>query len=200
MKYERIFWLEDTPDILGDILCICARHQVDKDSLFPRITFAPDYETGAEIVHGENFDLYILDADFPEATSQEWKEYYWNFMSQVSKDTKHFHFKDKYGEGNFGRSANNFSCFFAEFLQRKPGKTIVYSISTMAPLVAFHLGLPFYSKALDKDMIKDNVTRNLNDEYILEKYVLPLVVPKNIDFLEQWECGSRYELVERYLL
>ncbi|MEK6863581.1 MAG: hypothetical protein AABW53_02690 [Nanoarchaeota archaeon] len=193
--------MEDSPDNLGEILRICAEHQVDKDSLFSRITFAPDYEAGADIIDGINFDLHILDGDFPNATGEQWKGTYRDYLRQVSADTRFFQFKpDRHENEPPGSDANNFSRFFVELLQMRPEKTIVYSLSTMAPAVAFHLGLPFYSKALCKDTIKDNVARNFNDEYILKKYILPLTTPKSIDFLEQWEYGSRFELVERYLL
>ncbi|MDO8510941.1 MAG: hypothetical protein Q7S55_02135, partial [Nanoarchaeota archaeon] len=108
MRYQKIFWLEDTPDILGDVLRICAGHNVDRASLFSRTSFAPDYQTGANMVQNRDFDLHILDGDFPEATSTEWKKHYWNFMQQISLDSKYLDFKDKYGDGYIGRSTNNF--------------------------------------------------------------------------------------------
>ena len=191
--------MEDTPDIFGDVLRICAGHGVDRASLFSRTTFAPDYESGAEIVKAEKFDLYILDADFPEATSKEWKKYYWDFMQQISLATKHLQFKDKYGDGYIGRSTNNFRYFFDEFLRNRD-KAIVYSVSTIAPTVAFHYGLPFYSKALDKDMITGLVEERMNDEGFLRRFLPSGFTPQKADFLDRWEHGSRFELVERYLL
>lgn len=199
MKYQQIFWLEDSPDILGDVLRICTEHGIDKDSLFSRITFAPDYQAGADIVQDKDFDLYILDGDFPEATSEGWKKNYWNFMQQISINTQHLHFKDKYGDGYIGRSTNNFAPFFQQYLQDQ-NKTIVYSVSTIAPTVAFHYGLPFYSKALDRDMIKGLVEERMNDEGFLSRFIPAHITLKNRDYLERWECGSRFELVERYLI
>ncbi|MEK6809312.1 MAG: hypothetical protein AABY40_01430 [Nanoarchaeota archaeon] len=206
MKYQKIFWLEDTPDILGDVLRICAEHGVDKDSLFSRITFAPDYESGAEIVKAQEFDLYLLDADFPETTDEGWKKRYWEFMQNISLKTEHGdflqYFEDKnesrYGPGYIGPSNNNFSRFFDQFL-RDQNKTAVYSISSIAPTVAFHYGLPFYSKALDKEDIEKVVARNIGDERFLSRFIPAHIVPK-IQDLEQWEYGSRFEFVERYLL
>ena len=200
MKYQKIFWLEDTPHMLGEILRICAGCGVDKDSLFARTTFAPDYQSGAEIVRAKEFDLYILDGDFPEATSKEWKSRYWDLVQQVSSETTYLKFEDKYGDGYIGRSTNNFSRFFSEFLQTKAGKTIVYSVSTIAPKVAFYYGLSFYSKALEKDMIKSMVTENIDNERFFARYVTAHITPKSLDFLDQWEYGSRFDLVERYLL
>ncbi len=203
MKFNRIFWLEDSPDILGDVLDILDSHGFDKDSLFSRTVFAPDYQSGAEIVQKEDFELYILDADFPEATSEAWKKHYWNFMQQVSIDTRHLdfdrYFKDRLGEGYIGRSTNNFGPFFDQYLRERTGKTIIYSISTIAPAVAFHYGLPFYSKALEKDEIKGCVKESIDKKQI-KKYIPPHLNPKTIDLLEEWECGSRFDLVQRYLL
>lgn len=198
MKYQKIFWLEDTPHILGEVLRICSGHNLDKDSLFSRITFAPDYQAGAEIVHKQDFDLYILDADFPDATREGWKEQFWQLMQQVSADTGYMYFKDRFGEGYIGHSTNNFAPFFDEFLSGRKEKTIVYSTSTIAPAVAFHYGLPFYSKAMEKDGIKENITKNVLNKRIL--HYLPHLPPKNLDFLEQWEYGSRFDLVKNYLL
>lgn len=199
MKYNNIFWLEDSPNILGNILQICARHEITRDSLFARTTFAPDYHSAAEIVRVREFDLYILDGDFPEATNTGWKSQYWDFMRQVSSETTYLRWEDKYGEGNIGRSTNNFARFFTEFLTKKR-KTVVYSTSTIAPKVAFHYALPFYSKALDKEGIKTMITEKIDDDQFLARYIPAHIIPKSLDFLKEWEYGSRFDFVERYLI
>ena len=203
MSYQNIFWLEDTPDILGEILRICSGQGIDKDSLFSKTTFASDYEVGAQIAPNEEFDLYILDADFPQSTSEEWKKNYRDFLQQVSLETRYLDFKKKYGEGYIGKrgkSTNNFSLFFSEFLPEKSGKIVIYSVSTIAPTIAFHHGLPFYSKALNKDTIKEIVGSEMNNQRFFKRYFPSDFSPKKADFLDQWECGSRFELVERYLI
>ncbi len=208
MKYENILWIEDSPDILGEVLRICSQQGVSKDSLFTRTVFAPDYHSGAELVRAQEFDLYVLDGDFPDKTSETWKSKYWDFMELVSTQTKFLEFvryfkernDDRWGEGYIGHSTNNFSRFFSEFLSEKSGKTVVYSVSTIAPTVAFHHGLPFYSKALDKELIEKVIAENIDYEPFLSLYIPSHITPKSIDFLNQWEYGSRFDFVERYLI
>ncbi len=120
-------------------------------------------------------------------------------MHQVSQETTYFKWENKYGEGSIGRSTNNFASFFTKFLTKKR-KTVVYSISTIAPKVAFHYGLPFYSKALDKEGIKTMITEKIDDDQFLVRYIPAHIIPKSLDFLKEWEYGSRFNFVERYLI
>lgn len=198
MTYSRIFWLDDEFDFMGQILAKGAPFSLVRDDLLSRTTFAFDYETGERIVKTEPFDLYILDADFPLRGSQKHNDLVAEFIRTapigitpadawdiVPEDTEHT-----------GPSVNHFARFYNEQLRQLGKKVIVFSRSSMAPMTAYHMELPFYSKTLDARMIKELV-QDHPAEYL---DWLPEHYPKRaIENVNAWEAGSMEDLIRRFL-
>ena len=196
MKYDKIFWMEDMADWLGYTIKDCAHHGVDKDSLFSRITFACDYEQGAEIVNREDFDLYIIDGDFPNSTTIGEKEQFANDLASVNAETE---LNDLSGEIARNSLSCNFVKFYRKFLTEKSGDAIIYSGNLIAPQLAFHLDLPFYSKWADEKVTEWAIRKDGYGEHLM------WLLPKGVEMrpphlLNNWEHGSREDLIKRYLV
>ncbi len=67
MTYQHIFWLDDSPNFFDRMEAVAQQHALSFDlfSLLRRTTVVFDLEMAVEVVSREQFDLYILDADFP---------------------------------------------------------------------------------------------------------------------------------------
>lgn len=63
MQYKNIFWIED--DSEGVVKALKFESSKSLDESLNRVTWAPDFITGEKIVKSQEFDLYVLDIDFP---------------------------------------------------------------------------------------------------------------------------------------
>ena len=200
MAIQRIFWLDDNFAFLGRFLHISKSYGLTKESLFAKVTFAYDQEMGESIIKNKDFDLYILDGDFPRITSEKYREKLNVFLNGITSENKHYAVCDelnKLSNETKGPFVNRFAEFYLNNLRDKTGKVIVHSLSSFAPHIAFHLGLPFYGKVIDADDIKIIVNKLIDDPSI--DYFIGSVYKKNVSFLEGWEIGSCEDLIKRYL-
>ena len=203
---QHIFWLDDEFDFLGDILRIGSKYGLTKQSLLEKVTFAFDYEMGADIISKKQFDVYILDADFFNRTTQQYKNNAREFLQNVTADMCVVDCFHAYPEGFdhcMVRMAPvyedcNFVRFYNEHLKPLNVKTVIFSVSLYAPIVAYHLGLPFYAKGLTKEVLQEHVEDNMFDDIPL-RYLKDSNIRKPSSFLQYWESGSREELIQRYL-
>ncbi len=203
MQYQRIFWLDDNPNFLVEILKQCSEKGYDRDSLLSRITMSYDYETGERIIQGDLFDLYILDGDFPNLLSVERKAYVDDFIAKVTHQTKSHDFKFLDGLSDGSVVACNFVNFYLNILRNREAKTIILSLSSRASLYAFNLSLPFYGKYLRgrEEIKKEVMSREYwQHEDIKRRFSSDINVHDLLREVETWECGNMDELVERYLL
>ena len=86
--------------------------------------------------------------------------------------------------------------FYDQNLKTLGKKVIIFSRSSMAPMTAFHMNIPFYSKALDTPMIKELVQDHPKEylDWLPENY------PKRkINELDSWETGSMEDLITQAL-
>ena len=68
MSSKKIFWLDDAPAFLQTWHI----HNIDL-SFLDCVSFAHDYEQGAELVRKEDWDLIVLDGDFVRRGSDSWR-------------------------------------------------------------------------------------------------------------------------------
>jgi hypothetical protein len=185
MKYDKIFWLEDNPTFLSWLV-------EDSDSglniknLLKRVTFAYDYEMGKDIIGKEDFDLCILDGDFPLKLDEKRRKYIDDFLVATPLEGYKFKWADNY-EDNM--EYNHFLKFYKECLSPKQ-KVVVYSMSKEACYHAFKIGLPFYFKREKAEEVPKNLK-------IFRHNSLDVTDPVKIS---NWEYGGPKELVERYLI
>ena len=200
-KYNKIFWLDDRPDFLE---LFFRETSLKREELFARVTWAYDFEDGAKKVQGD-YDLYILDGDFPDSTSLAEKKMIDDCLEKIRTNE----WSDRL-LGLENPVANNFARFYTEFLTGK-NNVVVLSMSTFAPLVAFPLGLPFYCKGgLNPEETKDD--EKLWREHInkvgvphdyLEKKIAEFFIdrkPVDLSCLEAYECGAAIHFIQKYLL
>ncbi|MEI6849493.1 MAG: hypothetical protein WCK29_00485 [archaeon] len=184
MKYDKLFWLEDHPDILPSVRLAGA----NMEEILGKTSFVHDYQTAQDLISRASFQFHILDADFP------------NVISPVHLNEVKSYLK-KINEGNFtmspilettnGTPANHFVRFYLDNPSILEGKSIVLSASSVAPAYAYTLGLPFYAKGTIsshelKNLVKTELTRAHS----------PLAQSQTI---ESWECGNLNDLVQKYL-
>ena len=70
MRYEKIFWLEDNPYFLPYLSRRVKDANLQLSYLLSRVTFAYDFLGGERIVRTNDFDLYIINGDFPDNMRQ----------------------------------------------------------------------------------------------------------------------------------
>ncbi|MBS3148907.1 hypothetical protein J4219_08575 [Candidatus Woesearchaeota archaeon] len=198
MSYARIFWLDDEFDFIGQLLAKGIPLGLDKDNLLARTRFAFDYEMGERIVKTEPFNLYILDGDFPLRGSPEYNEQVERFVrsAPIGLDPCEAWEIVPEDKGFTGPSVNHFAKFYDQNLRTLNQKIVVFSRSSMAPMTAFHMNIPFYSKALDTPLIKELVQDHPKEylDWLPENY--PKRAIKDID---SWETGSMEDLITRFL-
>lgn len=157
------------------------------DDLFSRVTFAYDLDEGRRIVSGADFDLYVLDADFPDALLMDRRAYIEAFMRDTKSDVARWEeFVTEY-EHQGHVVYDNFVPFYQRCLDGRHGKIIVYSSSMVAIHTARRLDLPFYSKGTPPD----NVRWWLAHSARMSGSGLTA---------DGWEHGGKDELIERYIL
>lgn len=200
--YQRIFWLEDNPEFFCHL-----RHHARStgqsfhlENLLSRITLAYDFQEGQHRVRTAPFDLYILDADFPDVLLSERRAYLDDYMRRLHSRGIDTTETCVYDDGNANETMrwNNFVSFYHDPLcglggrtlthlwKRLPrlqfgAKVVIFSASTDAPQRAYDLGLPFYAKGLEHT--KESV-----------------LAMAGADHYTSWEHGTIHDFADRYLL
>jgi hypothetical protein len=186
---NKIFWLEDNPNFLPFMEKLCP--PLDFQDLLSRTTFAPDFNTGRQIVTANTFDLYLLDGDFPTELTSERKAEVEEFLKKVRTSTART--TDlKFDDGkNYSTNDtwNNFIPFYQKCLSPDK-KVVIYSSSLDAAVHALRLNLPFYPKSDRPDTVL---------KYIRSTAPLHMDVVSSRK-LDQWEIGTTPELINEYLL
>lgn len=207
-KYEKIFWLEDMPDFLERYFHKAAETELKRDDLFSRVTWSHDFEEGSRKIN-DYFDLFILDADFPDVCKPMHRKNTESCLNLIKNN--------KWGSGEILKyvgdtKTNNFARFYRQFLTKNKSRVVVLSMSSLAPIVAFALGLPFYCKGGldekecqdDAKLWKDHIKREteLKDEELDKICAKVQVDRKSLDLslLEKYECGSGIDFIRNYLL
>lgn len=206
MKFERILWVEDNPGLSYFPICYNdARGPAFAKSFLDRTTVAFDLEMAKLEVSRSEFDLYILDADFPRRMKEERKRYVTGELESLRREPKvnrDFQFKpsweaDAMGEeGLYPGGGNEFRFLWRGCLQGK-SDVVVFSISRDASYSACMRGLPFFYK-MDKDFNPNEMTRNIE---VKRRQFAPEDFPTG-ERIEEWvrRCGSAQKLTEEYLL
>ncbi|MEK6825668.1 MAG: hypothetical protein AABY00_02695 [Nanoarchaeota archaeon] len=182
-KYSRIFWLEDNPDFMHWLCSTRHTPNADIDNLLSRVTFAFDFEMGRDILSREQFDLYILDGDFPDNSPLYRRDYLQRYLREQCMESMQ--------EGIKGHIVwSNFIKFSKECLVgRQP--LVIYSLSERAAVGAYVRQLPFFYKTSDTDgaeKIKEYV-KSCEQEF-------PQGLPNSLD---KWELGVDKDLARDYL-
>jgi len=210
VQYNKIFWLEDMPDFLEYYFSNGAHTGLNRNDLLARIAWAHDFEEGASIVQNSDFNLYVLDADFPDVCTPQHRKNVEDCLRMIKNNNFEY--------GNIIRDnndvvTNNFVKFYQQFLLQSKNRVIVHSMSTLAPIFAFALNLPFYCKGgLNKDECKNDAqlwrahikmeAEDMKDDEITEFFARLKINKKSFDLnqLETYECGSAVHFIERYIL
>ena len=187
MHYERIFWLDDNPWFLDKFSTF---HNLDLAPMLRRVTFAHDFEDGRRIVEEREFDLYILDADFPKILDSTRKQ---NLIDKLD----YLRRREKAVIGLYPQD-NTVENYFLDFYEEnldKNMKVVVYSISENAPKAALKLGLPFYSKSSSWE-----TSKKIKERMRMVRPDLEISEDELEVLLRDWECGSSKMFVDTYLL
>ncbi|MBI5001784.1 hypothetical protein HZC31_00195 [Candidatus Woesearchaeota archaeon] len=216
MTYQRIFWLDDSPNFFDRMenVALEAALPLDLSGLLRRTTFTFDLEMAVDVVSREQFDLYILDADFPNRMPDERRASLDAYLVKVCAGVVD-HWKEYPSDGDHQGNVNNNGFIFYE-QQRShfapEAKVLVHSMSDAAPVLAYLLDLPMYSKNTNLEGVRQELLggfdrceypRWLRDRFvqkvggdIAQWYVNDCPAPD----LQNYELGARKELIERYLL
>ena len=182
-KYPRIFWLEDNPDFMHWLCNTAYTPHADMDNLFSRVTFAFDFEMGLDILSRGQFDLHILDGDFPDDSPPARRSYLQKYLQEQSMNPIRIGVKGEIVNSNFIRFSKE--CLVG----RQP--LLIYSLSERAAVGACARQLPFFHKTSDADgarKIKEYI-ESCTQEF-----------PHELPFLlESWEVGTDQELARDYL-
>lgn len=188
--FERIFWLDDTPFFFEE-LSEEAREtgsSLPLEDLLGRCTFAFDLETGVKTVSEQEFDLYILDGDFPDELPPFQRTRVDEYLDAL-RNGRPFRVNPKDETMVRGKS-NNF-IRMRKHLKNKEKPVVVFSASDQgrdaASCYACWYNLPFYTKrdtALSTLLFAVNLHRESYQGLTTEG----------------WEFGGKKELVDRYLV
>ena len=218
MSYQRIFWLDDSPNFFDRIEADAqnAKILLDLSAVVRRTIFAFDLEMAVEIVAREAFDLYILDGDFPNRAPDERREALKVYMQKVRAGSID-HWEQYPHDGDHKGNVNN-NAFFLYEQQRSnfaaDAKVVVHSMSQAAVVLAYLFDLPIYAKGNDVDEVRRNITHNFERwqfdhvpgawERFLEKNGCqgrPQDLPHRPQAdITTYEYGGRKDFIERYLL
>ena len=218
MSYQRIFWLDDSPNFFDRMEAVARSVEISLDlsAVIGRTTFAFDLEMAIEIVTKEQFNVYILDADFPNRAPDERRGALEAYMQKVRGGPVN-HWNEYPRDGDHKGNVNNNGFLFYE-QQRSHfaanGKVVVHSMSEAAPILAYLFDLPLYTKGNDMEEVRRNITHDFERwqfdrvpgawERFLEKNGCS-GKPQDLAHspyadLSKYEYGGRKELIERYLL
>ncbi len=197
--FERIFWLDDFVDDASNGIdwIQVVPFSISLADVVRRITFAFDLATAKEVVQKHPFDLYILDADFPDrlppARAKMLEEYVDALRGSCIPGNEELPLWKESDLPIIGEAARqivgcNFRHLYRNHLWERGARVVVYSKSDNAAGVACSLGLPFYTKTLNQvDWIK------------AQALAWGRRASKDLS-VENWECGTPRELGERYLV
>jgi len=224
MSKPKIFWLDDHPQFSTiKMIDDFSKGRITHKKLLEHTTFAYDFETGEEILRsGEEFDLYIMDGDFPVQMKQEQKQRVDEFFERLKQDPENS-YKSRLEGGYRDSYYSAFIEFTIKHLQGKP--FVIHSMSQEALNQSFLLGFPFYKKGLanetdkifvkpDREIYHNEITQDVRKSFFETAYQFVKQNPrwepvKNLDnwyqfkkenSFEDWEFGGSEELVEKYLV
>ncbi len=217
MLYQRIFWLDDSPNFFDRMEDVAhdAALPLDISALLKRTTFSFDLEMAVDVVSHEQFDLYILDGDFPNRASDKRRASLDAYIAKVrSGPVNHRREYPKSGDHENNVNNNGFIFYEAQHTQFPPdAKVLMHSMSLAAPVLAYIFDLPIYAKNDKPEEVAECVQRDflewrfnkipgawqrfLNKNGVTDPCELP--VRPQAD-LRNYEYGGRKELIERYLL
>jgi hypothetical protein len=191
---QPTLWVEDNPTFFEKHGALSG----ELGKILANTTFAFDYADAASkiVTHQGRF---ILDADFP-ATNDDWRrKSLTNFLEARRAGKEVSCPYQSCGDAGY----ENFVPLYDEFEHLMRGKTVVYSISRMAPVFAFLRNLPFYSKSDDdpKENVRDQFTVRGDTGDFMHLRGPPKRTPV-VEFhqaLNAWETGNSQDLLERYL-
>ena len=187
MSCKKIFWLEDNPDFFSWFRWLAQDIGVEFDlsELLSRITFAYDFQSGKEIVAANQFDLYVLDGDFPHRLSDQRKATIDACVENIRTTGAAVLPSDSVAQDAV--VYNNFVRFYKECLSGRQG-VVVFSMSYDAIRPSCDLRLPFYFKRGDDPEGVVSWLKRSGHLYADEPEI------------DGGEYGSKKELLERYLL
>ena len=219
MDKKKIFWLEDFPYI-DSVMNVeeLSGGKLKRLELLNNVAFAPDFKNGEKILKSSDFDLYILDGDFPDEMSPDIFLKYNKFVEMLKKkeDIKY----PWWGHKNLHHSA--FIPFYLTHLSEK--NVVVHSMSENAKKLSFLLGLPFYQKSLGvtkpsfsntEIFYHNDITSNVPESFFKPTYEFIKKNPrwnqcsdiknfwelkKTPELLDGWEYGGPEELIKNYLV
>jgi len=178
---QKIFWLEDNPDFAINCLPNEFKTPQKLADLAQKTIFSYDYKEAKGIVFAKSFDLYILDADFPDVIKPRRRSRNDLYLDALKKG------KDIYITPLLldDQVYDNFVGFYTECLSPVMD-VVVFSSSEPAAERAFSLKLPFYSKRHSRDDIESFIKKS-----------------KTIDpdqrNLADWEFGDAEDFARKYL-
>ncbi len=216
MAYQRIFWLDDSPNFFDLIEDVARKEQLplDLSALLRRTTFAFDLEMAVEVVSREQFYLYILDSDFPNRAPDKRRASLDAYLAKVRAGPVDYwkeYPRDKDHEGNI--NGNGFIFYEQQHAHfSSNAKILMHSMSLAAPVLAYIFDLPIYAKNDNSEEVAKRVQRDFSEwrfarvpgawERFVQKNgrdVQKMSVHPRAD-LTSYEYGGRKELIERYLL
>ena len=216
MTYKKILWVEDNPEIIESVQ-LASKHFRSQDNLvalLDRITWAFDRESAMQSASENEYNLIILDADFPDKLEEQRRQYIKDWLreryegkktdfeplSRFSGEVNIYGLLWNLKENNTEKLSkpikapyaigDNFAQLYAESLIQLQTPIVVLSSSLVAPDAAFCLKLPFYSKGIR--------TRK-NEPPLMHKDVLDYPMTDR-EFLKTWEYGNIDVFIEKYLL
>lgn len=216
MVYQQIFWLDDSPNFFDRMEDVAREERLplDLSALLRRTTFAFDLEMAVDVVLREQFDLYILDGDFPNRASDKRRASLDAYLAKVRAGPVDYwkeYPRDGDHEGNI--NGNGF-IFYEQQHAHFPSnaKILMHSMSLAAPVLAYIFDLPIYAKNDEPEEIARQLQRDYSEwrfDHILNAWerfvqknggdVQKLPIRPQAD-LSNYEYGGRKELIERYLL
>lgn len=225
MTYQRIFWLDDRPDFFDSLEYLTkeAGLSLDLSALVRRTTFAFDFEMGREILERKQFDLHILDGDFPNQAPDGRRAALAAYLAKVRDGPVNYWEEYPNYKNREEDIPNNFVPFYRTCLSRLSAdkKVLVFSSSNEAPVLAYLFDIPIYAKNQDGEKVPLELVRKFAardfsrpfsrfgvhegvEEQFLQKiggnigrwYNDGCPAPN----LKGYEYGGMKELIERYLL
>ncbi len=217
MKSPRIFWLDDHPDIEAvEYIENLSNGQISRARLLEHTIFAYDYKSGERLVSKEDYDLYMMDGDFPMEMNSAKLEAVQKFMEELKQGVRNPRLRTDMD----GTRPNAFIEFTLDYLLGK--NFAVYSSSLDAEKSSFLLGWPFYKKGRAKEVpsfideqtawhdeigvpsrLRSRIYDLVSQDPRWKKISLgdwnAMEIKKTKDSLENWEYGGSQELVTNRL-
>lgn len=219
MSIERIFWLDDSPNFFDRMEDVAqsANLPLDLPALIRRTTFAFDFEMGVAALE-EEFDLYILDGDFPNRVNDARRAGLEAYLEKVRAGPVN-HWKEYPRNGDHeGNVHNNGFLFYQQQRPKIPSdkKVLVHSMSEPAQVLAYLFDLPIYVKGepiAGMRTVPEQIKKDFREWYFeripgaWERFLAKNGIQNSNELcvspyadLTGYEYGARKELIERYLL